>query len=99
MHVSKKKEIEDFTKKHPAARFVFESWYVLASNCDAGNIVELKETFGTVDYVQPKSYVFNVGGNNYRVIATILFDRQQLFIRHVLTHKEYDEWTRENRRK
>ncbi|MEX3946137.1 type II toxin-antitoxin system HigB family toxin, partial [Paraburkholderia sp. BR10937] len=60
----------------------------------------LKKTFGTtVDYVPTKFYVFDVGGNNLRVVATVHFNRQMLFIRHVLTHKEYDEWTRKKRRK
>ncbi len=34
---------------------------------------------------------FNIGGNKYRPIAAIHFDRGRLFIRHVLTHAEYDE--------
>ena len=34
--------------------------------------------------------VFNVGGNNYRIIAAIHFNTQTVFILHVLTHPEYD---------
>ncbi|MEX3946136.1 type II toxin-antitoxin system HigB family toxin, partial [Paraburkholderia sp. BR10937] len=60
----------------------------------------LKKTFGTtVDYVPTKFYVFDVGGNNFRVVATVHLNRQMLLISHVLTHKEYDEWTRKNIRK
>lgn len=34
-------------------------------------------------------YVFNIGGNKYRLIATVHFNTQILFVRHVLTHQEY----------
>ncbi|MGH7950101.1 MAG: type II toxin-antitoxin system HigB family toxin [Candidatus Binataceae bacterium] len=35
-------------------------------------------------------YVFNIGGNNYRLIAAIHFNTQRLFVHHLLTHPEYD---------
>ena len=38
-------------------------------------------------------YVFDIGGNKYRVIAAIHFNRQMLFIRYVFTHAEYDQWS------
>ena len=40
--------------------------------------------------------VFNIGGNKYRLITAIHFNRQKVYIRHVLTHEEYDRgaWKR-----
>jgi mRNA interferase HigB len=40
--------------------------------------------------------VFNIGGNKYRLIAAIHFNTRKLFVRHVLTHREYDQgdWKR-----
>ncbi|KND54308.1 hypothetical protein BPUN_4573 [Candidatus Paraburkholderia kirkii] len=43
--------------------------------------------------------MFDVGGDNFRVVAAIHFNRQMLFVRHVLTHKQYNQWTDANRRK
>jgi mRNA interferase HigB len=37
-------------------------------------------------------YVFDIGGNKYRLIAAIHFNTQKLFIREVMTHKEYNKW-------
>jgi len=57
------------------------------------NLVELKQTFGSVDMVPVKGrdpYVFDIGGNKYRLVAAIHFNTQKLFVRHVLTHPEYD---------
>ncbi|MEX3946138.1 type II toxin-antitoxin system HigB family toxin, partial [Paraburkholderia sp. BR10937] len=60
----------------------------------------LKKTFGTtVDYVPTKFYVFYVGGNKLRVVATLQLNPQKLFISHFLKHKENDQMTRNKRRK
>lgn len=91
--------MEEFIDTHPAAKGSLLAWYRLASKCQAGDLIGLRKTFGTVDYVPPQYYVFDVGGNNFRVIAAIHFNRQMLFVRHVLTHKQYDQWTDANRRK
>ncbi|WP_334007904.1 type II toxin-antitoxin system HigB family toxin [Burkholderia orbicola] len=99
MHVLSKPVVEEFSLKHPAAKSPLLTWYTLAKHCKAEDLMSLKQTFGSVDYVPSKFYVFNVGGNNFRVVATIHFDRQKMFIRHIFTHKEYDEWTEANRGK
>jgi len=59
----------------------------------------LKRTFASVDLVPVKGrdfYVFDIGGNKYRLIAAIHFNSQRLFVRHILTHSDYDteRWKR-----
>jgi len=53
------------------------------------NLDELRVTFPTADRVGDL-VVFNIGGNKYRLIASIHFNRSKVYIRHVLTHQEYD---------
>ena len=55
------------------------------------SFAELKKRSNSVDRVG-NFFVFDVGGNKYRVIAAIHFDRQMLYARHVFTHTEYDRW-------
>jgi mRNA interferase HigB len=43
-----------------------------------------------VDYAGNQRYVFNIKGNNYRLVGKILFVHKILFIRFIGTHKEYD---------
>lgn len=52
----------------------------------------LKGSFGSVDYVAPFT-VFDIGGNKFRIIAAIHYNRQKLYIRRVHTHAEYDAWS------
>ncbi len=63
------------------------------------NLAELKRTFASVDMVPVKGrdfYVFNIGGNKYRLIAAIHFNTPRLFVRQIITHSEYDteRWKR-----
>jgi mRNA interferase HigB len=53
------------------------------------NFPELRAVFPSADKVEDW-IVFNIGGNKYRLIASIHFNRRKVYIRHVLTHQEYD---------
>lgn len=59
------------------------------SKADFGSFTELKRVFGSVDKVG-KFTVFDIGGNKYRLVAAIHYNRRKVYIRHVLTHAEYD---------
>ncbi|MCL1463001.1 type II toxin-antitoxin system HigB family toxin [Argonema galeatum] len=54
------------------------------------NLDELRQDFASADLVVNLT-VFNIGGNNYRLITLVDYEKQKVFIRHVLTHAEYDK--------
>ena len=58
----------------------------------------MKQAFNAADYV-PLFTVFDVGGNDFRIISVIHYDRQKAYIRYVLTHSEYNRWSKEQRKK
>jgi mRNA interferase HigB len=83
-----------FWKIHADAEAPLASWFKAASRGSFKSLAELKRTFQSVDYVSDGRkglYVFNIGGNKYRLIAAIHFNTQKLFIRHVLAHPQYDK--------
>jgi len=90
MRVISKTRLVEFWSKHSRAKAPLELWYQLISKGSFLDFNALKQTFGaSVDYVSSK-YVFDIGGNKYRLIVAIHFDKQRVYVRHVLTHKEYD---------
>lgn len=94
MHVISRKALTDFWRNHGDAEIPLKAWFKATSKGAFKNLAELKRTFSSVDYVpvgKKEFYVFNIGGNKYRLIAAIHFNTQKLFVRHVLTHKEYDQ--------
>ncbi len=85
------KQIADFKAKHAKARKVLDRWTQLIEGCLAKHFVELKQTFPAADQV--KGYtVFDVGGNNYRVITVVDYKGQTTMVSQVFTHNEYDAW-------
>ncbi len=91
MRVISNKALVNFSGIHPAAGEALQSWRKLIEARPFGSFAEIKTAFNATDKVG-SWYVFDIGGNKYRLIAAIHFDRQRLFIRHVFTHKEYDKW-------
>jgi mRNA interferase HigB len=98
MHVISKKTLEIFWRKHPSARAPLEAWYRLLVLSTFTNYLEVKQTFNTADYVAP-FIVFDIAGNNFRIISAVHFNRQKLYIRGVFTHVEYDRWSKAYRSK
>ena len=92
MHIITRKRLNEFAEKHPDAKSALQQWYKRAKSTDFKSFVEVREIFGSADQVG-KLTVFNIGGNKVRLIAAIHYNRRTIFIRAVLTHKEYDEGT------
>ncbi|CAN5196949.1 type II toxin-antitoxin system HigB family toxin [soil metagenome] len=82
--------LREFWEREHLAEEVLRDFYAKLSKVESQNLAELKMTFPSVDLVG-QCYVFNVGGNKYRVITRIHFNRRMVFIRFVLTHREYDK--------
>jgi len=90
MHIITQKRITEAKKSYPDCNPALVGWLKVAENNEFRNFADLKKIFNSVDKVD-HLFVFNIGGNKLRLIASIHFDRQRLYIRHILTHKEYDK--------
>jgi mRNA interferase HigB len=84
-----------FWMKHPAAERPLQAWHHTMESEVFADFNDLRETFPSADYVDGLT-VFNIGGNKYRLIAAIHYNRRKVYIRCVLTHAEYDrgDWKR-----
>jgi mRNA interferase HigB len=92
MHVIAKPALIDFWTKHPDAQSPLQAWYRLMENEVFRDFNDLRAIFASADHVDGLT-VFNIGGNKYRLIAAIHYNRQKVHIRSVLTHAEYDRNT------
>ncbi|WP_304709074.1 type II toxin-antitoxin system HigB family toxin [uncultured Rikenella sp.] len=82
--------LRSFIEQHADADIPMRDWYKKTSRATWNSLADIRKTFNSADYVGNKRYVFNVKGNNYRIVAMIFFEVQQLYIRFVGTHAEYD---------
>ncbi|MBD0266266.1 MAG: type II toxin-antitoxin system HigB family toxin [Tolypothrix sp. Co-bin9] len=90
MQVISRSRLVEFWEKYPNAQNSLRSWYKLTTLAEWQNFVDLRQVFTSADQVSNLT-VFNIGGNNYRLIALVDYNYQKVFIRHVLTHAEYDK--------
>jgi mRNA interferase HigB len=89
MRVITLKRIQDFYRKHPESQPALSAWYKIAKETQFDSPADLQRAFPQVDYVAG-FYVFNIG-RSYRLIVAAKFRAKLLYVRHVLTHAEYDK--------
>lgn len=89
MHVITRKRLNEFAEKHPEAKSSLARWYGIIRKTRFANFARLRQIFPQADQVG-KFTVFNIGGNKVRLIAALHYNRNKIYIRHVLTHEEYD---------
>ena len=89
MKIISNNALRAFAGQHPQAQGPLQGWRRVIEKNRFDTWAALKAAFNTVDKVGDL-VVFNVGGNKYRLIAHIRFEKQIVYIKAVLTHTEYD---------
>lgn len=97
MRIISRRTLREFWEKHPNAEPSLLLWYQRTSDAQWQNFVDVRQVFSAADLVGNFT-VFNIGGNNYRLITFIDYEYQIVFIRSVMTHAEYDKenWKNDN---
>ena len=90
VHVITRKRLREFAARHRGAEGPLGAWYAIVSKTDFPSFSDVKRVFRSVDKAG-KFTVFDIGGNKFRPIAAMHYNRKKLYIRHVLTHAEYDK--------
>ena len=67
-----------------------ERWYAIAEDARWKGLTDIRKDYASTDYVGNQHYVFNIGGNKYRLVVVAKFVMGYVFIRFVGTHEEYD---------
>jgi mRNA interferase HigB len=80
----------DANRSDRSAKAALQRWRTIVSSSDWRNFAELRRTFPHADKVG-NAVVFDVGGNKYRVIAAVNFQRQFVYVKVVLAHADYDK--------
>jgi mRNA interferase HigB len=91
MIVANKTLLNDFVQTHAQSAKPLNRWLAQVEAAEWSNHTELKQMFPSADYVKNGRYVFNIAGNNYRIVAVVIFVGGVMNIRFVGTHSEYDK--------
>jgi mRNA interferase HigB len=98
MRIISRRALREFWSIHPTAKEPLAAWHRVMRSAVFADFNAIRKAFGTADYVAPYT-VFDVGGNKYRVIAVIHYNRHRVYSRYVFTHADYDRWSYEQRQR
>ena len=90
MHIISRKKLKEAAARHAELEEPLDVWFRIAKRALWKNLSDVRETFSTADAVS-RFTVFNIKGNQYRLITEINYLFGRIYIRHVLTHAEYDK--------
>jgi len=96
MRIIKKKTLIDFWNINKDSQSHLESWYFEVKNADWSSPAEIKEKYKSASILKDSRVVFNIKGNDYRLVVKINYNFKVVYIRFVGTHKEYDKTDVEN---
>lgn len=85
------KTIREYTDRRKDVEDQLNNWYTITEKSDWANFNEMRQIFNSVDSVGNDLYVFNIKGNDYRLIVRIIFRVRTIYIKFIGTHKEYDK--------
>jgi mRNA interferase HigB len=91
MDIYGKEKLEAYIKKHAIVKKAIDRWIQIIKKSTFKDFNDLKATFPAVDYIGNERYVFNLKGNNYRIIPVIAFIGNTIVVRWIGTHAEYDK--------
>ena len=91
MRIFTERKLNEYIGKYPDARVAIQEWVSKVKRSEWKCLADIKKTFNSVDYVGNQHYVFNIKGNNYRLVVVIQFTPQFVYVRFIGTHAEYDQ--------
>ena len=79
-----------FWNHHPDAETPLRSWHALASRASWQAPSDIKAAYRNASFTGNNRVVFNIKGNDYRLVVAVRYDKGLMYIRFVGTHRQYD---------
>ena len=91
MRIFTEQTLKEYIEKHPDTRIAVQEWVSIVKRSEWRCFADVKATFNSVDNIGNQRYVFNIKGNNHRLVVVIKFTIRFVYIRFIGTHAEYDK--------
>lgn len=91
MVIISKTVLSAFAEKYPHSTNSLNKWYEISKNANWNNLGDIRSDISDVEYVGNDRYVFNIGGNKFRLIVMMHFSIRTIYVRFIGTHIDYDK--------
>jgi mRNA interferase HigB len=91
MRIIARSTLRSFWEQYPDAEQPLKTWFYEASRANWQNPSDIKSLYLNASIIANNRVVFNIKGNDYRLIVHVRYDIGIIFIRFIGTHKEYDK--------
>jgi mRNA interferase HigB len=83
--------LRDFWEKRPDAESALRAWHALASRADWTTPADIKAAYRNASFTANNRVVFNIKGNDYRLVVAVRYEKGLMYVRFIGTHREYDK--------
>jgi len=90
MRIIALKALRDFWERHPQAEVPLRAWHAIASRADWRSPADVKTAYRAASFLGGNRVVFNIKGNEFRMVVAVHYNRGLIYIRFVGTHQQYD---------
>jgi len=91
MRIFTEQALKEYSEDHPEVKVALQEWVSIVKKSDWTCFADIKKTINSVDNIGNQRYVFNIKGNNYRLVVVIKFTIKFIYIRFIGSHTEYDK--------
>lgn len=91
MRIFTEQAMKEFTERNPSSKTALQVWCKVVRKSEWRSLSDIKDTFNSVDYVGNQRFVFNIKGDEYRLVAVVKFSIGFVYIRFIGTHNDYDK--------
>ncbi|MFH1322047.1 MAG: type II toxin-antitoxin system HigB family toxin [Bacteroidota bacterium] len=91
MRIFTKGTLRKFWEKHNDAEIPLKTWYKIVEKAKWKNPQDVKKVYSKASIIGDNRVVFNIKGNDYRLVVFIIYELQRVYVCFIGTHKEYDK--------
>ena len=91
MEILNSRAIKQFIQEHADAEAPLNDWVTKTKAAEWKNNSDVQKTFNKADHLGDQRFIFNIGGNNFRMAAMIWIENEGVYVLKLMTHAEYDK--------
>lgn len=92
MKVLGQRKLEKFMRRHARAKISLSAWLQDAKDAEWKTTQDIRNRYNSADFLSDNRVVFNIGGNNFRLVVIVRYQNGIVVIDRIGTHAEYDKW-------